>query len=85
MSDDVSAEFAAVLDGRTSLEETKDFLTRSVALMSRTICGVSDGVTRSSSARKQRGCLRALARETGRVGLALRSELHQRRQNDVFI
>jgi anthranilate phosphoribosyltransferase len=34
MSDDVSAEFAAVLDGRTSLEETKDFLTRSVALMS---------------------------------------------------
>jgi anthranilate phosphoribosyltransferase len=34
MSDDVSAGFAAILDGRTSLEETKDFLTRSVALMS---------------------------------------------------
>jgi anthranilate phosphoribosyltransferase len=34
MSDDVSAGFAAILDGRTSLEETKHFLTRSVALMS---------------------------------------------------
>jgi anthranilate phosphoribosyltransferase len=31
---DVSAEFAAILDGRTSLEETKNFLKRSVALMS---------------------------------------------------
>jgi anthranilate phosphoribosyltransferase len=31
---DLNAEFAAILDGETSPEETKDFLTRSVALMS---------------------------------------------------
>src|SRR5262245_60692387 len=53
-------------------------------LMSRIICGDSDGVTRSSTASSTRG-RRAPARETGRVGLALRSELHQRSQNELFM
>src|SRR5262249_4249747 len=55
---------------------------RVFGLTSRTICGVSDGMTRSSSASRKRGCRRGLARETARVRFVPRSEWHQRCQNE---
>src|SRR5262249_28797934 len=53
--------------------------------MSRTICGVSDGVRRSSSASRMRRSRRGRTCETRPVCLARRTELYQRRQNEVFI
>src|SRR5262249_52324724 len=54
-------------------------------LMSRTICGVKDGVRRSSSASMPRGRRRRRARTTRLICLPPRGELNRRRQNEVFI
>src|SRR5262245_19255886 len=56
-----------------------------LVLISRTICGVSVGVTRSSSVCSLSSGRGGLACVTGPAGLARRSESHQRRQKEVFI
>src|SRR5262245_21898412 len=67
---------AAICDG---------FADSEFVLMSRTICGVKDGVRRFSSVSRPRRCCRDLGREIGTVGLARRIDWHQRRQNEVFM